>query len=111
MPIPIGGVVTVDTYPVDRSHTDARRLPGVIVDISIHDEIRYYKLSVVGGTLKDSYTRPDLIYESNLVPNDYDLEDVLEQWRNLPKISVHQAIANISQTGGQGCLKCSCTTA
>jgi len=42
MPIPIGGVVTVDTHPVDRSHTDARRLPGVIVDISIHDEIRYY---------------------------------------------------------------------
>ena len=74
-------------------------------------EIRYYKVGVVGGTLKDSYTRPDLIYESNLVPNDYDLENVLEQWRNLPKISVHQAIANISQTGGQGYLKCSCTTA
>ncbi len=111
MPIPIGGVVTVDIHPVDRSHTDGRRLPGVIVDISIHDEMRFYKVGVVGGILKDSDTRPDLIYESNLVPNDYDLEGVLEQWRNLPKISVHQAVANISQTGGQGHLKCSCTIA
>ena len=30
-PIPIGGVVTIHIPSVDRGHTDARRLPGVVV--------------------------------------------------------------------------------
>jgi hypothetical protein len=51
LPIPIGGVVTVGTDAVDRGHTDAIRVPAVVVRRSVHDDVTYYEVACLGGCL------------------------------------------------------------
>ena len=111
IPIPVGEVVTIGTTHLDRSHTDARRLPGVVVEVNVHDETNFYKVGVLGGVLKDSYQRGDLTHEPDIEPAAYGLEDVAATWKTAKRISVREAVAKISLTGGQGFLKCACTTA
>ena len=111
VPIPIGAVVTLATTHLDRSHSDDRRLPGVIVDVTIHDDTRFYKVGVVGGVLKDAYQRRDLVHERDIEDVAYGLENVVATWKTAKRISIREAVANISMTGGQGYLKCMCTTA
>ena len=49
LPIPIGGVVTVAVDKVDRGHNDAKRLPGVVVDMMVVEERRFYTVACLGG--------------------------------------------------------------
>ena len=111
VPIPVGEVVTIATTIFDRSHTDDRRLPGVVVEVTNNNNTDFYKIGVVGGVLKDAYQRGDLVHEPDLDPMVYGLEDVEMVWKTMKRISVRQGVANISMTGGQGFLKCACTTA
>jgi hypothetical protein len=103
--IPIGGVVTVGTDAVDRGHTDAKRLPGVVVNITIHDEVRFYEVACIGGRLPTKYIRRDLIYEPTIPPSAYSLDGIVNDWKSLPKISLHKAVELNSITGGQGMIR------
>ena len=88
LPIPIGGVVTVAIDRVDRGHNNAKRLPGVVVDMMVVEERRFYTVACLGGVLKTKYLRNDLIYEVNVTQDAYDLEDVFTNWKLL-KVSIH----------------------
>ena len=105
LPIPIGGVVTVGTDAVDRGHTDAIRVPAVVVRRSMHDDVTYYEVACLGGCLTTKYIRRDLIYEPNILPSAYCLDSVMQEWERLPKISVHKAVELNSITGGQGMIR------
>ena len=83
LPIPIGGVVTVAIDRVDRGHNDAKRLPGVVVDMMVLEDRRFYTVACSGGVLKTKYLRNDLIYEVNVRQDDFDLQDVFTNWKLL----------------------------
>ena len=69
------------------------------------------QVGVLGGVLTNNYLRGDLVYNPTWRPEQFQLEDVLTKFQSLPSISVRQGVANSSLTGGQGYLKCKCTTA
>ena len=85
------------------------RLPGVVLDIRVHDNKSFYKIGVVGGILNTSYLRQDLVHEIKQTPEFFGLEGIREgNWRDLPQISVRQGLKQVSITGGQGYVKCQC---
>ena len=86
------------------------RIPGIVVDKTTHGDKVFHKVAVVGGLLNTSYLRTDLIHEQGMSPSAVNLDGLLENWQTLKKISVREGLKNISLTGGQGHIKCSCTT-
>lgn len=81
-----------------------------MLGISEHDDRYWYKVGVVGGILQKAYLREDLQYAPQMNASTYNLENIGSgNWESLPKISLRQGVKNISLTGGQGRLKCSCT--
>ena len=108
--IPVGQVVTVKAPKVDRGHCDAQRVPGVVVEVTEHDGFSFHKVAVKGGLLKDALTRASLEHELHMKPQAFDgLAGLIDTWKTLPEISLRAAVRNVSLTGGQGFLKCSCT--
>ena len=100
-----GTVVLVPVPGVDRHKTDVKHVPGVVVEIT---DGFFYRVGVVGGILSDCYLSNNLIIEENVQPETYGLENIASTWRGLKKISVREALANISPTGGQGFTRCGC---
>ena len=49
-----------------------------------------------------------VIAQENLFEETYGLENIVSTWRGLKTISVREALANISPTGGQGFTRCGC---
>ena len=91
---------------------DSHRLAGLVVEITEHDNRQFYKVGVVGGVLNTSFVRQDLVHEAKQSPSSLGLQGVGEgNWRSLPKISIRQGVKNVSLTGGQGMVKCSCKKA
>ena len=81
------------------------------MDYETHADKTYYKVAVRGGLLNTSFLRTDLIHEYSMTPSQVLLDDVVDaHWPTMPKISVREAVKNISLTGGQGHVKCSCKT-
>lgn len=68
-----------------------------------------YHIACRGGVLKNCLSRMDLLIEASHTPALYGLEECLKtDWKVLPKISIREALQNISPVGGQGVISCSC---
>ena len=81
-------------------------MPGVVIEITEHNNLKYYKVGVVGGVLSVSYLRKDLVHELLLPPSHFGLENIVgNNWRSMPEIAVRTAVKMISPTGGQGVIK------
>ena len=72
---------------VDRGHNDGKRLPGGVVEMTVIEERRYYKVACIGGVLKHRYLRADLIYEPLVTRTCYQLDEVFATWKNLKVIN------------------------
>ena len=64
------------------------------------------RVACKGGVLKTCYSRETLLLEANKAPELYGLQGLVDTWRELPQVSVREALKHISPTGGQGMLKC-----
>ena len=105
----IGSVVLIQVDKVDRGKTDFQFLPGVVVQIT---DRSLYRIATSAGILKSCYNRGDLRLREGANASDYDLQDMLEHWeeQGTKRVSVREAVALISPTGGQGYQKCSCSS-
>ena len=87
------------------------RIPGIVMDYETHGDKVFYKVAVRGGFLNISFLRTGLNHEYAMTANTVNLDDLTDaHWPTLPKISIREAVKNISLTGDQGHIKCSCTT-
>jgi hypothetical protein len=101
----VGHVVKVRINEVDRAKTDVMDLPCVVVEITSQ---KNYRLAAKGGVLRNVYPRSELILENDATPELRGLADALTNWRTMRLLSVREALAIISPTGGQGFFKCNC---
>ena len=90
---------------VDRNKIDNRRLTCVVVELT---EQGQYRLVCKGGVLETVYLHQDLHYEENKTPAFYGLEEALEKWRSMDKVSIRAGSNKVSVVGGQGHLHCNC---
>ena len=107
-PLEVGTVVLLLVHESERGKCDPKRIPGVVVHVTEHNN---YHIACKGGVLNNFLSRADLFVEKRKTPASYDLDELLNQpWNTMKKISVRQAAANYSPVGGQGMLKCDCKT-
>ena len=90
----VGAVVSVSVDKVDRNHVDFPRLPGVVVEVTEHDDRNFYKVAVMGGVLTTAFTRWSLQHIPLVNPAAYGLEGLTETWRTLPEVSVYICLTN-----------------
>ena len=92
---------------VDRGPLDAPLLPCVVVEIT---ENNYARVACKGGVLKSCFFRETLITDtcSGSRLHQFGLENHVQNWRQLPVISIRQGATFDSPLGGQGFFKCSC---
>jgi hypothetical protein len=83
--IPVGGVVLIKIDKVDRSKLGNKRLACVVIEVT---ERGQYRIACKGGVLENVYLRQDLHYEEHKLPASYDLEEALQQWRSMDKVSI-----------------------
>ena len=69
-----------------------------------------YRLVCGKGQLKNLYARSYINPVPNATPNLMGLQEVYESWQGLPKISEREAARSTSIVGGQGMIRCDCTT-
>jgi hypothetical protein len=105
--VEVGTLVMVKVDKVDRGSLDAPLLPCVVVEITEHN---YARVACKGGVLKSCFSRETLITDtcngSRL--HQFGLENHVQNWRQLPVISIREGAAFDSPLGGQGFFKCSC---
>ena len=85
VPIPIGGVVTLNVHHVDRAHPDAKRVPAVVVEVIApigENGCTFYRVASRKGVLKNTYMRAELIHEIMVPPSTYGLDEMLKGWRH-----------------------------
>jgi hypothetical protein len=104
-PLKVGDVVTLAVPTVDKGPTDALRLPGVVVEVTDHNN---YRIGVRAGVLKRCLPRPELNLRPNATPESFGLQYVLLNWRQMKKVGVRTGAARESVTGGQGLVSCKC---
>jgi hypothetical protein len=101
----VGSVVLVSIDKVDKCKMDGKRVPGVVVEITEHNN---YRVVCKGGVFRQCYSRADLIFESDKTIDSFELRNEFENWRTLPKITERGASSHISMVGGQGHKHCNC---
>jgi len=104
-PVTVGTIVLVQVAAPDRNKTDSHYIPGIVVEVTDH---QFCRIACKGGVLKTCYARETLIVEANVTSELYGLQGLTDTWKTLPKISVREALQNISPTGDQGYVKCGC---
>ena len=104
-PIAIGDVVLIQVPNVDRAKTDPHHIPGVVVEVT---DAFFCRIGVLGGVLKDCYSRETLVTVPEFTPIHYGLQDVMSTWETAKKISLREAMKGVSTTGGQGYTRCGC---
>ena len=78
------------------------------MDYETRGDKTFYKVAARGGLLNTSFLRTDLIHEYAMTASQVSLDDIVDaHWPTMPKISIREAVKNISLTGGQGHIKCS----
>ena len=103
--IPVGTVVRVKVDKVDRGKLDHKSVPGVIVEVTEHDN---YRIACKGGTLKECLGAQRFQVETLKKPKHYDLDEPFSNWQFMRKISIREALTYISKMGGQGFFFCNC---
>jgi hypothetical protein len=104
--VPVGGICLVPIDRVDRSKVDPKRLPCVCVEITPRQQ---YRLACRAGVLDKVLSRQDFLYESTKTPIFYGLQDALQNWRGMKKVSIRTGSGMIAPSGGQGHLHCNCS--
>jgi hypothetical protein len=104
--VPVGGICLVPIDKVDRSKVDPRRLPCVVVEVTPRIQ---YRLACKAGVLDRVLCRQDFLYEPNKTPVFYGLQDALQNWTVMKKVSVRAGSGAIAPSGGQGHLHCGCS--
>jgi hypothetical protein len=104
-PLVIGTVVRVKVDKVDRGKLDHHSVPGVIVQVTDHDN---YRIACKGGVLKECLGAQRFQVEPIKKAEHYELEEAFRCWETMRKISIREALTFISKMGGQGAFHCSC---
>jgi hypothetical protein len=84
---------------------DNQRLAHIAVEVM---ELGQYCLACKGGMLKNVLLRQD-IHEENKTPALHGLEEGLQNWRSMFKVSIRAGSNKVSVVGGQGHLNCNCS--
>nr|XP_012151860.1 PREDICTED: uncharacterized protein LOC105663967 [Megachile rotundata] len=96
-PAQIGDTVRIQVPDVDRGRTDSRNVLAVVIGIEDSD---FYKLANKNGTLRQLYTRNQFaICKEKLLS----IDEISFQ-----EISLREAAATNSRSGGQGYTRCNC---
>ena len=82
-PIGVGTVVCIKVDRVDRGKLDPHSVPGVVCEVTEHDN---YRIACNGGVLKDCLGRGRFQIEMIKKAEHYDLQDVLESWQTKKRI-------------------------
>ena len=101
----LGTIVLVPVDKVDRSKVDFLRIPGIIVEITLHERCR---IAVKGGVIKFVIGREGFVIDTNKTAASYGLVESYINWRTAKKISLREAMSHISAVGGQGFTQCHC---
>jgi hypothetical protein len=104
--VTVGSVCLVPIDKVDRTKIDPKRLPCVVVEITAREQ---YRLACKAGVLDKVLQRQDFLHESNKTPVFYGLNEALQNWRTMKKISIRTGSGTIAPSGGQGHLHCNCS--
>ena len=96
-PAQIGDSVRIQVPDVDRGRTDSRNVLAVVVGIEDSD---FYKLANKNGTLKQLYTRNQFVISKEKLLS---INEISAQ-----EISLREAAAANSRSGGQGYTRCHC---
>jgi hypothetical protein len=104
-PLTVGTVVRVKVDKVDRGKLHHKSIPGVIVEVTEHDN---YRIACKGGTLKECLGVQRFQVETLKKPEHYDLDEPFSNWQFMRKISIREALTFISKMGGQGFFFCNC---
>jgi hypothetical protein len=105
VPVQVGTVVRVKVDPVDRGKLDHKSVPGVICEVTEHNN---YRIVCKGGVLRDCLMRQRFQVEEIKKAEHYGLETALQNWQTRDKISIREALRAISMLGGQGVFFCNC---
>ena len=105
--VEVGTFVMVKVDKVDRGPLDAPLLPCVVVEIT---ENNYARVACKGGVLTSCFSRETLLTDHTKGSRlqQFGLENHVQNWRQLPVISIRQGATFESPLGGQGFFKCSC---
>jgi hypothetical protein len=103
--IEVGTVVRIKVDRVDRGKMDHKSVPGVVCQVTEHNN---YRIVCKGVVLKDCLMLKRFRVEHIKRAEHYGLEDALQDWERKPKISIHEALRALSMLGGQGFYFCSC---
>lgn len=109
----VGSIVAVGIADVDRAKVDSTTITAVVVEIVECGDVRReykYRLACRAGVLKTLRMRSYLKPFPNATPELMDLADVMRNWRSMPEVGERACSKFISSVGGQGMLRCSCTT-
>ncbi len=90
---------------MDRGKLDHKSVPGVIVEVTEHDN---YRIACKGGVLKDCLGGQRCQVENIKRVKHYDLQEAFDNWKFMRKISIREALTFISKMGGQGFFFCNC---
>jgi len=104
-PLEVGTVVRVKVDKVDRGKLDHRSVPGVIVEVTEHDN---YRIVCKGGLLRDCLGAQRFQVEALKQAEHYDLTEAVANWKHFRHISIREALTCISKMGGQGFFFCNC---
>lgn len=113
----VGSIVQVPLADVDCTKVDGKNLTLIVVDV-VHQKgagTSMYRLASQTGVLSRLY-HPSYITSVAADPKMLGLQNVLDEWTGLPKISEREASRVVSMVGGQGkhlgckCKKGTCQT-
>ncbi len=93
----VGTIVRVKVDKVDRGKMDHKSVPGVIVEVTKHDN---YRIACKGGVLKECLGAQRFQVESLKDTAHYDLDVAFRSWSTMKKISIREALSHISKMGG-----------
>jgi hypothetical protein len=105
--IPVGGIRLVPIDRVDPSKIDPKCLPCIVVEVTPKQQ---YRLTCIAGVLDMVLNRGDFAYEPNKTPVFYQLQNALQNWQTMKKVSIQTGSGHIAPSGGQrqGHYHCSC---
>jgi hypothetical protein len=101
----VGTVVCIKVDKVDRGKLDHRSVPGIIVEVTKHDN---YRIVCKGGLLRDCLGAQRFQVEALKRAEHYDLTEAVANWKHFRLISIREALTFISKMGGQGFFFCNC---
>ena len=102
--LPAGSIVRLVLADVDRARLDNNTSTCVVVA----KEGKSYRIANNAGVYKELVSRAHLQYVPNVTTILMGLSGVLDNWKELPSISIRRLAAAQSLAGGQGMLHCSC---